>query len=69
MFIPESRILLGLLLQSAYSMLDTVQDFLIKLGIKPPMHLHIGNKHFSLNHVIVRPTKIMNRATKIWANF
>ena len=29
--------------------LDTVQDFLIKLGIKPRLHaytLHIENKHF-----------------------
>ena len=43
--------------------LDTVQDFLIKLGIKPCMHLwEIGI--FSLNNVIVRPTKIMNRAIK-----
>ena len=30
----------------------------------------IGNKHFfSLNNVIVRPTKIMNRADKNWAHF
>ena len=48
--------------------LDTVQDFLIKLGIKPRMHLlEIGI--FSLYHVIVRPTKIMNRADKNWAHF
>ena len=41
--------------------LDTVQDFLIKLGIKPRMHLlEIGI--FSLYHVIFRPTKIVNRA-------
>ena len=26
--------------------LDTVQDFLIKLGIKPCIHSYIGNKHF-----------------------
>ena len=26
--------------------LETVQDFLIKLGIKPLMYLSIGNKHF-----------------------
>ena len=25
---------------------ETVQDFLIKLGIKPRMHILIGNKHF-----------------------
>ena len=40
--------------------LDTVQDLLIKLGIKPCMHLlEIGI--FALYHVIVRPIKIMNR--------
>ena len=50
------------------SQVDTVQDFLIKLGIKPPMHLlEIGI--FSLYHVIIRPTKIMNRADKNWAHF
>ena len=29
----------------------------------------IGNKHFLLNNVIVRLTKIMNRANKNWAHF
>ena len=48
--------------------LDTVQDFLIKLGIKPRMHLW-KISIFPLNHVIVRPTKIMNRADKNWAHF
>ena len=48
--------------------LDTVQDFLIKLGIKPHMHLW-EISIFSLNNVIVRPTKIMNRADKNWAHF
>ena len=48
--------------------LNTVQDFLIKLGIKPRWHLlEIGI--FSLYHVLVRPTKIMNRADKNWAHF
>ena len=43
--------------------LDTVTDFLIKLGIKPCMHLlEIGI--FLLNHVIVKPTKIMNNLLK-----
>ena len=28
-----------------------------------------GNKYFSLNPVIVRPTKIMNRGDKNWAQF
>ena len=45
------------------SWVDAVQDFLIKLGIKPHMYLwEIGI--LSLNNVIVRPTKIMNRANK-----
>jgi hypothetical protein len=29
----------------------------------------IGNKHFSVNNVIVRLTKIMNRADKNWPYF
>ena len=29
----------------------------------------IGNKYFSLNNVIVRHTKIMNRADKNWTHF
>jgi hypothetical protein len=42
--------------------------FLIKLGIKPSIHLlEIGI--FSLCLVIVRPTKIINRADKKWAPF
>ena len=45
-----------------------VQDFLIKLGIKPLMHL-FEISTFSLNNVIVRLTKIMNRADKNWAHF
>ena len=47
---------------------DTVQDFLIKLGIKPGMQLwEIGI--LSLNNIIGRSTKIMNRADKNWAHF
>ena len=45
--------------------LDTVQDFLIKLGIKPPIEIGI----FSLYPVIIRSTKIMNRVDKNWAHF
>ena len=56
-----------LLPQPMYN-LDTLQDFLIKLGIKPRMHL-LEISTFSLYHVIVRPTKIMNRADKNWAHF
>ena len=48
--------------------LETVQDFLIKLDIKPLMHL-LEISTFSLNNVIVRLTKIMNRADKNWAHF
>ena len=29
----------------------------------------IGNKYFSLNNVVVRLTKIMNRVNKNWAHF
>ena len=45
--------------------IDTVQDFLIKMGIKPRIHLW-EISIFSLNNVIVRPTKIMNRPNKKW---
>ena len=48
--------------------LESVQDFLIKSDIKPCMHL-VEIIIFSLNLVIVRPTKIMNRADKNWAQF
>ena len=41
------------------SRLVTVQDFLNKLGIKPCIHL-VEISNFSLNHVTVRLTKIMN---------
>ena len=44
-------------------MLDTIQDFLRKLGMKPHLHL-VKISIFSLNNVIIRPTKIMNRANK-----
>ena len=48
--------------------LESVQDFLIKLDIKPLMHLSEIST-FSLNNVIVRLTEIMKRADKNWANF
>ena len=48
--------------------LESVQDFLIKLDIKPLMQrLEIST--FSLNNVIVKLTKIMNRADKNWAQY
>ena len=48
--------------------LYTVQDFLIKLGIKPRMHLW-EISILSLNNVIIRPTEIMNRVDKKWTYF
>ena len=48
--------------------LESVQDFLMKLDMKPRMHL-VKISIFSLNLVIVRLTKIMNRADKNWAQF
>ena len=45
------------------SMLETFQDFLIMLGIKPCMHV-LEISIFSLNHVIVRPTKTPKLADK-----
>ena len=48
--------------------LESVQDFLIKLDIKPLMHL-LELSTFLLNNVIVRLTKILNRADKNWAHF
>ena len=47
---------------------ESVQDVLIKLEIKPLMHL-LEIRSFSLNNVIIRLTKIMNRANKNWAHF
>ena len=45
------------------------QRFLIKLGIKPK-YADIGNRHFfPVYHVIVRPTKIINRANTNWTHF
>ena len=43
--------------------LETVQDFLIQLDIKPPMHI-LEISIFSQNHVFVRPTKITNNLLK-----
>ena len=45
--------------------LDTVQDFLTKLGIKPCMHL-LEIVIFSLYYVIIRLAKIINKS---WAHF
>ncbi len=43
------------LCQCPYVILDTVQDFLIKLGIKPRLHI-LKISIFSLYHVIIKPT-------------
>ena len=48
--------------------LETIQDFLIRLDIKPLMLL-LKISIFSLNNVILRLTKIRNSAEKNWANF
>ena len=44
-------------------MLESVQDFLIKLDVKPLMNL-LEISTFSLNNGIVKLNKIMNRADK-----
>ena len=45
--------------KGGHCVLETVQDFLIKLGIKPLMHL-LEISNFSLNNDLIRLTKIMN---------
>ena len=68
--------LLGLLLLAIITLclykvsttLESDQDFLIKLDMKPCMHL-VEISIFSPNLVIIRPTKSMNRADKNWAQF
>ena len=47
---------------------ESFQDFLFKVDMKPCVHL-LEICIYSLNNVIVRPTKIMNRADKNWARF
>ena len=42
---------------------DTIQDFLCKLGMKPHMHL-VEITIFSLNHVIPKPAKIIKDVCK-----
>ena len=43
--------------------------FFDQVGQKTMYDASSGNKHFSLNLVIVRLAKIMNRADKNWAQF
>ena len=54
---------LGQALLSKQEWLETVQDFLIKLDIKPLMHL-LKISISSLNNDILRLTKIMNNLVK-----
>ena len=44
-------------------LLDIIQDVLRNLGMKPHMHL-VKISIFSLNHAIVRPTKIIKDLRK-----
>ena len=48
--------------------LESVQDFLIKLGIKPLMHL-VEISPFLLNIMSSSDLPKMNRADKNWAHF
>jgi hypothetical protein len=68
-FTKIQGLILGLigLMRMAW-MLQSVQEFYIKLDMKPCMYL-VKISIFSLNLVIVRLTKIMNRADKNWAQF
>ena len=43
----------------SFNTIESVQDFLIKLDMKPCMYL-VEISIFSLNHIVVRLTKIMN---------
>ena len=63
----ERNIILNLV-EAHIWLLESVQDFLIKLDTKPRMHL-VETSIFSLNLVIVRPTKIMNRVDKNLGQF
>ena len=49
--------------EAAVYRLETVQDFLIKLDIKPLMHL-LEMSIYSLNNDLLRLTKIMNKLVK-----
>ena len=57
---PEFRILISVQKMCPY---NTIQEFLFNLGMKARMHL-VEISIFSLNHVIVRPTKIIKDLCK-----
>ena len=64
-FVVDIKILLNwdhLYIMERY-LVESVQDFLIKLDIKPLMHL-MEISIFSLNNDLVRPTKIMSNLVK-----
>ena len=50
------------------SQVESFQDFLIKLDMKPLMHL-VEIRIFSLNNVTFRLIKIMNGVNKNWGHF
>ena len=50
------------------SYVDTIQDFVCELGMKPHAHL-VKIKKKSYYYVIVRPTKIMQRRKKLGTFF
>ena len=53
---------------SALVAIDTIQDLLCELGMKPHMHL-METIIFSLYHAIARPAKIIKGADKNGAHF
>ena len=58
---------MAFVLDTTTYIVESFQDFLIKLDIKPRT-MHLVEIIFSLNNVIVRPTKILNRDDKNWAH-
>ena len=50
------------------SYVDTIQDFVFELGMKPHAHL-VKIKKISYYHVIIRPTKILQRRKKLGTFF
>ena len=39
-------------IESIHALIDTIQDFLCKLGMKPRMYAAIGNHHFFTKTII-----------------
>ena len=48
---------------------DTIQDFLCDLGKKQHMYSTLETVIFTLNHLIVRPTKIIKGTDRNWPKF